>query len=52
LLPIIAAFETNARDLASVIADTLACRQSERSDPLGGNEDGDSLEQEKREGYS
>jgi sulfate adenylyltransferase subunit 2 len=49
--PVTGAVESNATDLAAVIAETMASRFSEREGRLGDRDSGGSLERQKREGY-
>ena len=49
--PVTGAVESNATDLAAVLAETMASRLSEREGRLGDRDSGGSLEKQKREGY-
>ena len=49
--PVTGAIESDAVDLASVVAETLKASTSERQGRISDGEDGGSLEQKKREGY-
>jgi sulfate adenylyltransferase subunit 2 len=49
--PVTGAIESDAEDLASIAAETLGARLSERQGRISDGEDGGSLEQKKREGY-
>jgi sulfate adenylyltransferase subunit 2 len=49
--PVTGAIDSDAADLQSVAAETLAARVSERQGRISDGEDGGSLEQKKREGY-
>lgn len=49
--PVTAAEESDAETLAEVLAQTLRSRRSERSGRLADRDAGDSLEQQKRDGY-
>jgi sulfate adenylyltransferase subunit 2 len=49
--PVTGAVESNAADLASVMAETLGASTSERQGRMADTEEGGSLERKKREGY-
>ncbi len=49
--PVTGAVESDATDLAAVVAETLGASSSERQGRISDAEDGGSLEQKKREGY-
>lgn len=49
--PVTGAIESEARDLESIVEETLNARMSERQGRISDGEDGGSLEQKKREGY-
>ena len=49
--PVTGAIESDADDLASIAAETMGARLSERQGRISDGEDGGSLEQKKREGY-
>lgn len=49
--PVTGAIESEATDISTVLAETLASKSSERQGRISDGEDGGSLEQKKREGY-
>lgn len=49
--PVTGAIESNARDLPTIVLETLRASSSERQGRMVDREDGGSLEQKKREGY-
>jgi len=49
--PVTGAIESDAKDLQSVVMETLLAPSSERQGRISDREDGSSLEQKKREGY-
>ena len=49
--PVTGATESDAGDLAAVVAETFSTKASERQGRISDGEDGGSLEQKKREGY-